>query len=456
MSSQFQHTTSEDAWVRDVLARLPAEVDLDALAREHGAWTRRRAFPSAADLLRGLLAYAVAVSSLRSLGAWGVLSNVADLAPASWLERLRASGSFLQSVVTALLHIPRPRYLSQLVGGRVLLVDATRLRLHGGTGNDARLHLAYDVLASQFAQVVLTDGRGAEKVQHYTFKPHDLLVLDAGYGYRSQVATIQEQRADAVVRIYPPTFPLERADGHVLALRDWLDQPGCDQRSRRAYYTHQGTRYGVRVLAMRQGELQRQAAIKRAKNRARKRERPLSGITQYYADWVVLLTTLLDEETWPEWTIWRLYGARWQIELVFKRAKQLLGLGQLRCRTLESAVPLVWAVLLMWVVHEGVVREVRAQLLKLAQVHPSTYPGQSPKQEAVVSAWGCHDLTLTTLIAAIRGHWTLARIEACLPRLRRFLVTHPRSDRQHQGSEVVAWLSGQRRTRSRPLTDPVC
>jgi len=232
MSSQGQHTTSENVWASDVLARLPIDLDLDALARHHGAFTRVRALPNAAALLRGLLAYAVAVTSFRGLGAWGVLSDVADIAPSSWFERLRNSGPFLQSVVTAVLDLPRPRYLSQLVRGRVLLVDATCLRFHGGTGNDARLHLAYDLLAGQFAQVVLSDGRGAEKVDHFAFKPHDLVVLDAGYGFRSQVSCISRQQADVVVRIYPPTFPLETSDGRPFAMREWLDERGPEQRSR--------------------------------------------------------------------------------------------------------------------------------------------------------------------------------------------------------------------------------
>lgn len=138
---------------------------------------------------------------------------------------------------------------------------------------------------------------------------------------------------------------------------------------------------------------------------------------------------------------------------MFKRLKSFVDLGQLRSRTLMSAVAVVWALLVVWVLQEGVVRGVRAWLLDWAEPHPSPYPGQAPKQEAVVSMWGCCELVLTTLIGAIRGYWTLARIQACLPKLRRFLVTHPRDQREHQGSEVVAWLQGQRRTRARSLAD---
>jgi len=37
--------------------------------------------------------------------------------------------------------------------GRVLLVDASRLRQPGGTGDDWRLHLAYDLPAGRMSEV---------------------------------------------------------------------------------------------------------------------------------------------------------------------------------------------------------------------------------------------------------------------------------------------------------------
>ena len=177
--SQPYHTKSDDAWSNDVLALLPA--DLDASAREYGAFTRVRAFADASQLLRGLLAYACSQPSLRAVAAWGVLVDVADIAPSSWLERLRSCGPWLQALVTQVLQQPRPRWLSQLVRGRVLLVDASCLRWQGGSGNDQRIHLAYDLLACQFAQVIATDGKGAEHLRHFAFQPYDLAIFDSGY-----------------------------------------------------------------------------------------------------------------------------------------------------------------------------------------------------------------------------------------------------------------------------------
>lgn len=451
MSSPLHHTSADAAWQQEVLPLLPP--DLDRLAVTTGAYVRQRAFASAADVLRGLLAYVATSSSLRQLGAWAVLQEVADLAPSSWLERLRAADPWLQVLVSQMLQLPRPRWLSQAVRGRVLLVDATCISWPGCANAGCRLHLAVDLLAGQLDQAVLTDGAGAEHVQHFTIRPGDLLVLDGGYGYRDRVARIQQAQAEAIVRIYPPTFPLETADGRPLDVRAWLDGLRRDQGSQLAYYRHDGQRSPVRLLARRLAEPQRQAAQRRAQTRARKRKRPLHAITAYFADWMVLLTTLVDPVAWPDAAIWRVYAARWQVELLFKRMKQLLDMGRIRCRTLASGRPFIWALLLLWVLHEPQLGALRQQLQALARAHPATLPGQLPDAEAVVSAWGLSQVLLATLCQAIRGSWTLARVQACLPRLQRYLVSHPRGDRVHQATEVTAWLSGVRRTPRAALPD---
>jgi hypothetical protein len=457
MASHPHHTKSDesvqtdDAWIRDILPLLPP--DLEEQAHILGAVIRQRSFDSAADLLRALLAYVTVTSSLRHLGCWAVIQDIADLAPSSWLERLRAASPWLQWIVSSFLTHPRPRWLPQAWAGRILLVDASRIALQGGTGDDLRLHLAYDLGASQFDQVVLTDQQGAEQVQHFTIRPGDLLVMDAGYAYRSRCAHLQNAKAHGLFRIYAPSFPLETATGQPFAIRTWLDRIRGDQQSQVAYYRHDGRRYAVRVLAMRMPETRRMRAQRRAANRARKRQRPVSEVVQYYADWVILVCTIMDDETWPDDRLWRLYGARWQIELIFKQLKQQLGLGQVRGRTVASGRAWVWALLLVWVLHEPYRRDCTAALQELAEPHPATLPGDLPTQEAVVSAWGVSTLLLDTIVHAIRGTWTLARLQACLPRLRRYLVSHPREDRPHQLTEVLAWLNGIRRTRRRPLPD---
>jgi hypothetical protein len=58
---------------------------------------------------------------------------------------------------------------------------------------------------------------------------------------------------------------------------------------------------------------------------------------------------------------------------------------------------------------------------------------------AVVSSWLLSGLGLDTLRLQVQGSWSEARLQTCLPRLRRFLCTGPRR-RMHQEATVRAWL----------------
>ena len=83
-------------------------------------------------------------------------------------------------------------------------MDASCLGQPGGTGDDWRLHLAYDFLAGRMSHVQVTDRRGGERLDRYTWQAGDVMVADNGYGYRRSVAWAVQQQADVVVRMYPP------------------------------------------------------------------------------------------------------------------------------------------------------------------------------------------------------------------------------------------------------------
>jgi hypothetical protein len=149
MSSSFDDTEkpaamqgvhwNEADW-QGMLKRLPHDWEEQAIKLK--AWQRQRKLAQIADLLRALLVYAACGYSYRQLGLWATLMDVGNLSERAWRKRLERAKDWISWLLGAFIGSQQsPDWLPRSAG-RILLVDASRLKVPAGHGDDVKVHSA--------------------------------------------------------------------------------------------------------------------------------------------------------------------------------------------------------------------------------------------------------------------------------------------------------------------------
>ena len=189
-------------------------------------------------------------------------------------------------------------------------------------------------------------------------------------------------------------------------------------------------------------------ARKRKREHIKRKHGPKHSMASAWWGGVLLLVSTLPQEQWSAPEIVRLYRARWQIELVFKRLKQGLLLHVLPMKLWERAKIYVHLCLIVWSLQEQEAQVLSEQLTGLLQepvvgeALPETEEEESEPQW-VISHWQLMRTQLDRLRMILHGTWSSSRWQDCLPLLLRYFASRRRTKRVSQETEVLAWLQKQ-------------
>jgi hypothetical protein len=199
---------------------------------------------------------------------------------------------------------------------------------------------------------------GGETLKRLPVEKGDIVLCDRGYSHREGVAQVLRQEADVVVRLNSGAFPLEDQQGQGVDLVKLVEKLKVGQIGEwRVWFQHGGQRHQMRLCVLRKSQLATQRAQRKAERKARDKGQQVRPETLKLAAFVLVLTSLPASWGAAE-LILELYRARWQVELAFKRLKQLLSAGHVPKTTDESArawlqAKVLTALLIEHMIHAG-------------------------------------------------------------------------------------------------------
>jgi hypothetical protein len=338
------------------LARISELVAIDETARQFKAFFRARGIKSPSDLLRLALVYAGGNSLLGS-SAWAKASAIAQVSGPALYKRLGKAADWLQFIARRLVKETRPQISGTWKGRRLRVIDASSICHPGADRTSYRLHLTYD-LSGGVDDFELTDNSGAERLSRFEWQPGDIGLGDRYYARPGEFAPVLDSGADLIVRTGWNSLRLLTPGGEPFDLFATLDKVNKKPISRTVLVdTRDPERphLKLRLIIARLPPEKAESARKKVIARALKVGKQVDPRSLRAAEYVLLLTSL-SEEYAPE-AILQLYRLRWQIELLFKRFKSLLGLGELPAKEPNLARSWIFAKMILALLAENTARD---------------------------------------------------------------------------------------------------
>lgn len=349
-------TTANDEWgVIETL--LP--VGWRQAARETQAFQRARYTTDPASLLRLLLFHAVNDGGLRETVAQARMSGIAQMSSVALLKRLRTSGAWLAWLGAELCRSWReePRVPAGL---RLRALDSTTVQGPASKGTEWRVHYSLDLTTLHCDWCEVTDAHGAELLERTPMQKGDVLLADRNFLRPAGARAAVDVGAHVLVRMrwtHPPMLNGQGRAFHALRAAKKLKVGEVGTWPVRLLVP-QGKSVPGRVVATKLPAPVAAKAKHRAAKTSTKKGKTPDPRSLEAAHFVMIFTTLPAEVLAPG-DVLELYRYRWQIELAFKRLKQLLKLGRLPHKDPRAAQTWILAKLVVALILETLYRNAR-------------------------------------------------------------------------------------------------
>lgn len=349
--------SADDEW-KVIESLLPA--DWTGAAREQGAFKRARYKTEPAALLRLLLFHAVNDGGLRETVAQARASGIADMSQVALLKRLRTSGKWLAWIGAGLCRSLReePRLPRGL---RPRAVDSTTVQGPASKGTEWRVHYSLDLTTLTCDWYELTDAHGGELLERTPMKKGDVLLGDRNYLRPAGVRAAVQAGAHVLLRLRWTHSAMHDKRGHEFHVLQHAKRLKVGQVGEWPVLLldPDGKPIAGRVVATKLPAPVAAKAERRATKSSTKKSKKPDPRSLQAAHFVMVFTTLPATKL-AAVDVMEFYRFRWQIELAFKRLKQLLRFGRLPHKDPRAAQSWILAKLVIALLLETLYRNARA------------------------------------------------------------------------------------------------
>lgn len=307
-------------------------------AKELGALLRCRKFKDAETLLRTLLIHLADGCSLRETAVRAKHGNIVSISDVALLKRLRSSGEWLrwmaeQVMVKWIDKQPSAVFNKDL---NIKIVDGSTIQEPGATGSTWRIHYSICLPTLHCEEVHLTTPKVGESLKRFSVKPGDLFLGDRGYARRPGIAHVVNSGGQVLVRINLTAIRFINKNGTPFKLIEHLRVlSGRTIGDWNVWIKHKDKKIAGRICAIKKNKVAAEKSQLKALRENSRKGAKVKPETIESAAYIFIFTTL-DRSVKPT-AVLEMYRGRWQIELVFKRLKSIVGLGHLKKKDFAAA-----------------------------------------------------------------------------------------------------------------------
>ena len=322
--------------IKELIDLLPEDYEKECYEKK--AIRRKRIIKNPLDLMILLLYYLYDNHSLVDVSQFAILKNIGNISDTALIKKFIQCKDWIKWLVSKMLpneiiHYKKPEELEPY---RVIAVDASDLVQKGAVKKIWHLHYGVDLFSLACNQFKLSEQSTGESLKNFEIKEKDLVIADRAYGTITSIEHCLKRGGEFIIRIKNKSFNLYNKQGEKILLSDWLKTIGTKAEEITIYIRDSNKKLiPLRICAAKKTKEEIAAGEKRLKRLESKKQTTYSEDTKFTHQFMFVITSLPASVCAEK--VLEFYRLRWQVELVFKRYKSLLGLGNIPTKTKESS-----------------------------------------------------------------------------------------------------------------------